>query len=169
VTLNQRIIINAERCNGCGACIEVCPTGAMYLVDGKAVVDSALCQECEACIAACPTGAIVRTEEAPASGAELRRVPALRPEPEIIRIKTQPAPVPWRARVLPVVGAALAWAGREIVPRLAEHLLYDLDRRTAEGRLPAAPEGTAEGSPSISGRGGGRGGGRRRRRRRRGG
>jgi NAD-dependent dihydropyrimidine dehydrogenase PreA subunit len=167
VTLNQRIIIDTERCNGCGACTEVCPTGALYLVDGKAVVDSTLCRECEACIATCPTEAIVSTEEAPASGAEMRRVPALRPEPEIIRVKTQPAPVPLRARALPVVGAALAWAGREIVPRLAEYLLYDLDRRVAEGQMPSAPRSTVDSNSSIGSRGGGRGGGRRRRRRRR--
>lgn len=165
MTLNQRIIIHAERCNGCGACVEVCPTGALYLVEGKAVVDSTLCRECEACIATCPTEAIVRTKEAPASGAEMRRVPALRSEPEIIRVRTQSALVPLRVKVLPVVGTALAWAGREIVPRLAEHLLYKLDRRVAEAQMPSAPRSTAENNSPV----GSKGGGRRRRRRRRGG
>ena len=31
------ITIDLARCNGCGACVEVCPEGALYLVDDKAM------------------------------------------------------------------------------------------------------------------------------------
>ena len=62
-------------------------------------------------------------------------------------------------------GGALAWGWREIVPRLADVLLYDLDRRVARRRTPAVRQGTPFNGSSA--RGGGRG--RRRRRRRRGG
>jgi NAD-dependent dihydropyrimidine dehydrogenase PreA subunit len=123
------ITIDVERCTGCGACLEVCPTGALYLVDGKATVDEARCRVCDACLAACPTVAITLAPQA-----EPVRMPALRPEPEAIRIRTQPAPL--RFRVLPVAGAALVWAGREILPRLADFLLYTLDRQTTAPRLP---------------------------------
>jgi NAD-dependent dihydropyrimidine dehydrogenase PreA subunit len=123
------ITIDVERCTGCGACLEVCPTGALYLMEGTATADSALCRECEACLAACPSEAITLTsQEEPA--AEAVRVLAPRREPEIIHIKTRPAPVPLRAVVLPAVGMALAWAGREILPRLADSLLVMLERRT---------------------------------------
>jgi NAD-dependent dihydropyrimidine dehydrogenase PreA subunit len=123
------ITIDIERCTGCGACVEVCPTSALYLVDGKATVDGALCSECEACLAACPSGAITLTaQEEPV--AEAAGLPALRQEPEVIRVRTWPAPVPLRSGALPVVGAALAWAGREILPWLSDLLLDTLHRRT---------------------------------------
>jgi NAD-dependent dihydropyrimidine dehydrogenase PreA subunit len=142
------IIILAERCDGCGACLEVCPNGALFLIEGKAVVDEALCQECEVCVATCPTAAIVIAEQftAPAPA----RVPAIRSEPEVILVDTQPALVPLWAKVLPVVGAALSWAGREIVPRLATYLLDGLDRRAT--RQPTT--GVARRGSSSNGRGG---------------
>lgn len=154
------ITIRAERCDGCGACLEVCPNGALYLIEGKAVVDYALCQECEACVAACPIEAIAIAEQpfAPAPA----RVPTIRPEPEIVLVESQPAPVPLRVKVLPVVGSALSWAGRELVPRLAYYLLDGLDRRAA-GQPTSS---ITRGSSSSSGR---RGSGRQQRHRRRGG
>lgn len=147
------ITIDLERCTGCGACVEACPPGALYLVDGKATVDRSLCRECEACLAACPTGAIVLTEqEEPV--AEAVRLPALRPEPEAIQVRTQAAPLSLPARVLPVVGAALAWAGREIVPSLAEFLLDVLDRRTTQPQ--ARDRVSRREAPASRAQGGGR-------------
>ncbi|MBN1657920.1 MAG: 4Fe-4S binding protein [Anaerolineae bacterium] len=144
--------IDSERCSGCGACMEVCPTGALYLVDGRAVVDQALCRGCEACVTACPVGAIrLVTREEPA--AEVTRLPAVRSEPEVIRIRTS-APVPVRSRAMPVVGAALAWAGREILPRLADIFLDRLDRRAAERQLTRASQGRD--AVERGGKGGGR-------------
>ena len=117
------IVVRADYCDGCGACIEVCPTGALYLVEGKATVDRPLCSECEACLAACPSGAITPiAQEEPV--AEAARLPALRPEPEVIRVRTLPGPVSLRSRALPVVGAILARAGREMLCWLADVLLY---------------------------------------------
>ena len=154
------ITIRAERCDGCGACLEVCPNGALYLIEGKAVVDHALCQECEDCVAACPTEAIAIVEQVTAAAPT--RVPAIRPEPEAVLVESQPALVPLRVRVLPVVGAALSWAGRELVPRLAYYLLDGLDRRVTGPPTSSISRG---GTPSS----GGRGSGRQQRRRHRGG
>lgn len=158
------IIIDVERCTGCGACVEVCPEGAIYLVDGRATVDGALCRACEVCVAACPADAIANASQTSMPSEVPARVPVVRPEPEVIRVRAYPAPVPFRSKVLPVIGAALAWAGREIVPRLAIYALDSFDRRTGGSQV-----------TTTSGRMPGRdaqamaGGGRRHRHRKRGG
>lgn len=159
------IVISGERCDGCGACVEVCPEGAIYLVDGRAMVDVALCRECEACIAACPMEAIAYTSREPAMQVEPARTPVPRPEPDVIRVRTRPAPIPSRARVLPLVGGALAWAGREIIPRLADYALDSLDRRAMEKRGARVLGSRPDRGFAARGRGGG---GQHRRRRRRG-
>jgi Fe-S-cluster-containing hydrogenase component 2 len=156
------IVIHAENCTGCGACLEVCPTGAIFLVEGKATVDGALCRGCEACLAACPTGAITLTAQEE-SVVEVARPPALRPEPAIISVKTQPVAVPFRSKVLPAVGAALAWAGREILPALGEFLLDTLDRHAARPQERSAARGREALATTA------KGGGQQHRHRRRGG
>jgi NAD-dependent dihydropyrimidine dehydrogenase PreA subunit len=144
------ITIHAERCNGCGACLEVCPNSALYMLEGKAVVDDALCRECEACVAVCPTHAIEITETIEI--ALPARQGSVQPEPAVITIETPPSPVPLRDKVLPVAGAALSWAGRELVPRLAAYLLDGLDRWA--GSRPT--DSIARGGSSSNSRGGSR-------------
>ncbi len=136
------ITIHAERCNGCGACLEVCPHAALYLLEGRAVVDEALCRECEACVTACSAGAIVITEQA--TDCLPARAPSALAYPQVLQLETQPAPLPLRDMVLPAVGAALSWAGRELVPRLAYYLLDGLDRRAGGG--PTATASRSRGS-----------------------
>lgn len=51
--------INAAACKGSGACISVCPAGAIKGGEGLfSVIDQAKCTACNLCIAACPNGAI---------------------------------------------------------------------------------------------------------------
>jgi heterodisulfide reductase subunit A len=50
--------INEVLCSGCGACIEVCPAGALSLEGGKAAVNETLCKGCGLCAATCRAGAI---------------------------------------------------------------------------------------------------------------
>lgn len=138
------ITIDMERCTGCGACVQVCPHGALYLVEEVATVDLALCRDCEACLAACPTEAIRLTTPAQEPAAGPVRVPLRQPEPQVIQVRTASPPLPLRARVLPVVGAGLAWAGREILPRLADLLLEGLDRREVRQDTPAAGKGSGQ-------------------------
>ncbi len=53
------IIIDEEKCNGCGLCIPNCPEGALQIIDGKArLVSDLFCDGLGACIGYCPEGAI---------------------------------------------------------------------------------------------------------------
>lgn len=52
------LIVELDRCNGCGACVESCPQGAPALISGKAHFASSLCIGCQTCVDVCPTGAI---------------------------------------------------------------------------------------------------------------
>jgi NAD-dependent dihydropyrimidine dehydrogenase PreA subunit len=154
------IAINLECCDGCGACVEACPDGALYLVDGKAMVDKGLCRECETCIAVCPREAIALLSQRSFTQAKPSDVLAPCPEPEVIRVRTQSVPVSWRRRVLPLLGATAAWAARELGPVMAEYLIDRLERRVAR-----QPRGTAKSGSDASKRHKG-GGGRHRQRRR---
>ncbi len=50
--------LDATRCTGCGACVEVCPTGALTLREGKAYLDAVLCRGCAVCLPVCPAAAL---------------------------------------------------------------------------------------------------------------
>ena len=55
-------LIDTERCNGCGLCVQVCKDGTLRLVDGKAASDGDShfgCFACGHCMAICPQEAIV--------------------------------------------------------------------------------------------------------------
>lgn len=55
----NRIVIDREKCTGCGYCVDTCHMGALALVDGKAcLVDKDHCDGLGVCIGECPFGAI---------------------------------------------------------------------------------------------------------------
>jgi len=153
------VYVDETRCTGCGLCTDVCPTGAISVVDGVARVEQSLCQECEACFSACPNGALLALQEpARAEKPAPVRVPALSPIP--VR-PVAPGPRP-NTGVWPWLGAALGLVGRELVPRVVALL-----ENREQGQPGPALSSRAAGLPGRANYGG-RGGGRRARRRRRG-
>ena len=45
--------VNADTCTGCGACVDACPSEAIEMQDGKAVVDADKCVDCGVCVDEC--------------------------------------------------------------------------------------------------------------------
>ncbi|MFQ5826419.1 MAG: 4Fe-4S binding protein, partial [Dehalococcoidia bacterium] len=72
----ERPVIDAEKCDGCGICVDICDGAGFRLVAGKAVVNpGAECDFCSICEAACPTDAIscfyeIVLDEDPGKGGE---------------------------------------------------------------------------------------------------
>jgi len=50
--------VDSKKCVGCGGCINICPAGAIKLVNLKAVIDPKKCIKCQACKSICPANAI---------------------------------------------------------------------------------------------------------------
>lgn len=47
-------IVDAQSCDGCEACVEICPVSVYIIRDGKAIVVAAEdCTACQACVPAC--------------------------------------------------------------------------------------------------------------------
>jgi NAD-dependent dihydropyrimidine dehydrogenase PreA subunit len=119
------IQIDDTRCKGCGACVNACQKGAMTLRDGVACVADGRCDECGVCAEACPEGAILLVDViGPAAPASL---PA-----ECLAISVRSAALVPAPSLWPMLGAALGWAGRNIVPRLAWLALDLWDRRAVD-------------------------------------
>ena len=53
------VVIDEDKCNGCGLCVSACTEGAIQLVDGKAkLVSDTYCDGLGACLGECPQDAI---------------------------------------------------------------------------------------------------------------
>ncbi|NLA30591.1 MAG: 4Fe-4S binding protein [Methanomicrobiales archaeon] len=51
-------VVDIEKCTGCETCVDVCPSAAITMEDGKAKIDADLCVDCETCVDECPSEAI---------------------------------------------------------------------------------------------------------------
>lgn len=121
--------VDDTRCNGCGACLDVCPTDALTMKDGQAFIDEGLCESCAVCQSACPQEAILPLEEAEVVVAEQPAASPLSQPSQEVEVLPQAEISPMRNALLPALGSALAWTGREVLPRLASLALDALDRR----------------------------------------
>ncbi len=61
----KKFSFDPEVCNGCKKCAvaENCPSKAVSVVDGKAVVDGSKCTKCGVCVGKCPFGAVPKEAE----------------------------------------------------------------------------------------------------------
>jgi len=62
----QTPTVKQTLCTYCGACVSMCPSGALELAETRLMIDEASCSECGLCVAACPVEALVLQSEPPA-------------------------------------------------------------------------------------------------------
>lgn len=149
----QTVWVDVARCTGCGTCVEVCPVGAIALIDGKACVEEEPCTGCGVCVDACPEGIIQ---------------PVVRGE--LVPIPERPLPTAYRPSPLAeTAGAAVVATGVGLLVKAAGALGRAVGRWLMQPSTRAKPSTlAAEAPPPTEGRDGA-GRGRRARHRRRGG
>ena len=130
--LEKVIRINGELCAGCGSCIEACSTGAIHLTDHEAEIDETLCIVCEACLEACPNGAIILVTE-PAYTEPITMQHVITPGLEVDQhpVSLSETAVPARS-IKSLAGAALAFLGNEVAPRLMDVVIKSIENRLAQ-------------------------------------
>ena len=124
------IKINQELCAGCGLCMDECPSDAISISNGWAVVDQKRCTGCEICVKVCPNGAIEVCDEQP----KIEIIPGQQAVRKPIPLQGQvlyPAPVSSVRKLAPIASAALAYMGREVVPKVMDAMVTALENRLA--------------------------------------
>ncbi len=58
-TIRKMVLIDEDKCDGCGVCIPSCAEGALQIIDGKArLISEEFCDGLGACLGECPQDAI---------------------------------------------------------------------------------------------------------------
>lgn len=130
--------VDATRCTGCGACVEVCPNGAITLTDGLAYIDDETCVDCGTCIGGCPEGAIQLVVQGELVSVQERRPPAIQ----------QPSPLAETVGAAVVtVGAGLLMRGAGALTRaLVRWITADTPREIRRSSSGSARSSTANGT-----------------------
>lgn len=129
--------VNQALCAGCGVCVDACSYGALRLVNERAEIDAALCTQCGACVEACPNGAIGLQSQVPSGAMIPLRAAESYPMPVQERVTLPETKEPTRGGLVPLAGAALAFLGSEVVPRLVDVFINALDRKLTQPKTSA--------------------------------
>jgi len=132
------VYVDDKRCTGCATCVEVCPTGAIAIVDEISTINQERCDACEACVEVCPSGAILVVTEAVEEKVVLPRV---QPRSPVAPRRPASLTVPLGTQLVSLVASALVFLGREVVPRLIPHLVSALDRNANKPTLTSNEKG----------------------------
>lgn len=103
--IRKIVNIDAEKCNGCGACASACHEAAIVMIDGKArLVKDDYCDGLGDCLPACPMDAITIIEREAAAydhEAVMARLESMK-EPESCEAVGSTAPIHSRLKQWPV-------------------------------------------------------------------
>ena len=69
------VVIDREKCTGCGSCVRICHEGCLSLVDGVVSIDYEYCSTCSQCVAICPERAL-SWDGVPPAAFDVARLPA---------------------------------------------------------------------------------------------
>jgi thioredoxin reductase (NADPH) len=132
--------INDDRCIGCEACVDVCPTEVLDLVDHKVrVVRFSDCVQCEQCANACPTTALVMYREGLAP--QTLTVPEL--DDNFM------TGVPGQYLIGEVAGKPLVKNAANLGRAVIEHIARDLGKSAPQGVLDVVIVGSGPGGLSA--------------------
>ena len=53
-TYEHSVLLSPDKCIGCTTCVRHCPTEAIRIRDGRAVINEGRCIDCGECIRTCP-------------------------------------------------------------------------------------------------------------------
>jgi electron transfer flavoprotein alpha subunit len=65
------IVVDINKCTGCGECLSACPSGAIVIKDGKAFITEN-CEYCMTCLSMCPEEAITKIEDEKPEDADIK-------------------------------------------------------------------------------------------------
>ena len=121
------IQIDTTLCQGCGVCVEVCPTEAIRLVNSIPVIYDDLCNECGECAQACPTEAIsIHTPE---------KLPIAVGQQTMLKRENEEAEPTVFQKTLPWVAGALMYLGKEIAENLAGAIVQRIESLSESSAL----------------------------------
>jgi len=113
------VIINQELCNGCGACLNMCPQDAIYFENDATFIDENKCVSCLACVKVCPTGALE---------IDFRKKPIVITNPYMTRESFSTPEYPVRPNES-MSGKVLTFVSQQILPQVMNSITNYLDRK----------------------------------------
>ncbi len=128
------IQINKDLCLGCGICMDVCQSGAIFMDAHRAVIDFDLCNICEVCIEVCPNEAIAAIAGSP----QVTSIPIPNtvniPANRIVSRPEQTDTTVTLTENKPFTKAAVSFLGSEFAPRLVDMAISVLDRKLTQSK-----------------------------------